>query len=59
MSVENGIADTIVPLFKLVNGNTEYVQYQDETKEHFVLNGNEIRECVRLTGAKLIVVDPW
>ena len=59
VSVENGIADTIVPLFNLVNGNKDFVQYQDETKEHFVLTGNEIRECVRVTGAKLIVVDPW
>lgn len=59
VSVENGIADTIVPLFNLLKGDKEYVQYQDETKEHFVLTGDEIRECVRITGAKLIVVDPW
>ena len=35
------------------------LKYQDETKEHFVLTGDEIRECARVTGAKLIVVDPW
>ena len=49
VSVENGIVDTIVPLFNLVGGNKEYVQYQDEMKEHFVLTGDEIRECVRTT----------
>ena len=59
VSIENGIADTIVPLFNRVGGNNEFVQYQDEMKEHFVLTGDEVRECVRISGAKLIVVDPW
>ena len=59
VSIENGIADTIVPLFNRVGGNNEFVQYQDEMKEHFLLTGDEIRECVRISGAKLIVVDPW
>ena len=59
VSIENGIDDTIVPLFDLLGGNRDYVQYQNESKEHFVLNGDEIRECVRVTGAKLIVVDSW
>ncbi len=59
VSVENGIADTILPLFNLLGGDKEYVQYQDEMQEHFILTGNEIRECVRVTGAKLIVIDPW
>ena len=59
VSIENGIADTIVPLFNRVGGNNEFVQYQDVMKEHFVLTGDEVRECVRISGAKLIVVDPW
>ena len=59
VSIENGIADTIVPLFNRVGGNNEFVQYQDEMKEHFVLTGDEVKECVRISGAKLIVVDPW
>ena len=59
VSIENGIADTIVPLFNRVGGNNEFVQYQDEMKEHFVLTGDEVRECVSISGAKLIVVDPW
>lgn len=59
VSIENGIDDTITPLFDLMGGNRDYVQYQDEREEHFVLNGDEIRECVKTTGAKLIVVDPW
>ena len=59
VSIENGIDDTIVSLFDLLGGNREFVQYQNENAEHFVLTGDEIRECVRVTGAKLIVVDPW
>ena len=59
VSIENGIDDTIVPLFDLLGGNRDFVQYQNENMEHFVLTGDEIRECVRVTGAKLIVVDPW
>lgn len=42
-----------------MGGNNEFVQYQDEMKEHFVLTGDEVKECVRISGAKLIVVDPW
>lgn len=34
VSVENGIADTIIPLFDLVNGNKEYVQYCKFVIEH-------------------------
>lgn len=59
VSVENGIDDTIAPVFDQFGGNRENVLYQDETQGHFVLNGNEIREVVRQTGAKVIVVDPW
>lgn len=59
VSIENGIDDTIVPLFDLLGGNREYVRYQREDKAHFVLNGDEIRECVKVSGARLIVVDPW
>lgn len=59
ISIENGIDDTIVPLFDLLGGNRNYVQYQDEKNGHFVLTGDEIRECVKVSGARLIVVDPW
>ncbi len=59
VSIENGIADTIVPLFNLLGGDKNFVQYQIESRDHFVLTGDEIRECVRQSGAKLIVVDPW
>lgn len=59
VSVENGIADTILPLFNLMGGDKDYVQYQNEMEEHFILTGDEIRECVRITGARLIVIDPW
>ena len=59
VSIENGIADTIVPHIDFLGGNREYVIYQDETRGHFVLTGDEIIECVERTGAKLIVIDPW
>ena len=59
VSVENGIDDTIAPVFDQFGGNRDYVQYQDESKGHFVLNGDEIREVVKQTGAQVIVIDPW
>ena len=59
VSIENGIDDTVTPFFDVFGGNRDYVEYQDEKQGHFSLNGDEIRECVRLTGAKVIVVDPW
>jgi hypothetical protein len=57
--VENGIDDTIAPVFDQFGGNRENVLYQDEAQGHFVLNGDEIRDVVRQTGAKVIVIDPW
>ena len=59
VSVENGIDDTIAPVFDQFGGNRENVLYQDESQGHFVLNGDEIREVVKQTGAKVIVIDPW
>lgn len=59
VSVENGIDDTIAPVFDQFGGNRENVLYQDEAQGHFVLNGDEIREVVKQTGAKVIVIDPW
>ena len=59
ISVENGIDDTIAPVFDQFGGNRDNVLYQDETQGHFILNGEEIREVVRQTGARVIVVDPW
>ena len=59
VSVEDYIEDMIVPMFILQGGDTAVAGYQNETEAHFVLTGNEIRDCVRLTGAKLIVIDPW
>ena len=59
VSVENGIDDTIAPVFDQFGGNRENVMYQDEAQGHFVLNGYEIREVVKQTGAQVIVIDPW
>ena len=46
-------------MFIKLGGNPAYVIYQNEADAHFVLNGDEIRDCVNQTGAKFIVVDPW
>ena len=59
ITTENGIEDTLVPMFDLFGGDREFLFYQDEDEAHFVLNGDEIREIVRQFDAKLIVVDPW
>ena len=54
VSRENGIDDTVAPFFDIFGGDRDYVEYQDEKKGHFILSGDEIRECVRVTGAQLI-----
>ena len=59
VTTENGIEDTLIPMFDLCGGNREHLYYQDEDEGHFVLNEDEIRAVVRQFGAKLIVIDPW
>lgn len=59
VSVENGIDDTIAPLFDHCGGDRDYVDWQDESKGHFILNAADMRECIEQSGAKLVVVDPW
>lgn len=59
VSAENGIDDTIAPLFDYCGGNREYVDWQDESVDHFCLNSKDMRECITQSGAKLVVVDPW
>lgn len=59
VTVENGIDDTIAPLFDLYKGNRNWVEFQNEEEGHFELTSADIEECVKMTGAELIVVDPW
>ena len=59
VTTENGIEDTLIPMFDLYGGTREYLYYQDENECHFVLNADEIRNVVEQFGARLIVVDPW
>ena len=59
VTTENGIEDTLIPMFDLYGGDREHLYYQDEDEGHFVLNEDEIRAVVRQFGAKLIVIDPW
>ena len=59
VTAENGIDDTIVPLFELYGGNKNNALFQDEQEGHFIRTGSEIEECVRTTGAKVIFIDPW
>ncbi|MBR6818031.1 MAG: AAA family ATPase [Acidaminococcaceae bacterium] len=58
-TVENDMSDTVAPQFDIFGGDRGNVFFQDETQGHFILNGAEIDECVRMTGARLIVIDPW
>lgn len=59
VTTENGIEDTLLPMFDLYGGKREKLYFQDEDEGHFVLNGDEIRAVVEQFGAKLIVIDPW
>lgn len=59
VSVENGMDDTIAPLFDQFNGDRSFVQFQDESQGHFTLCSAEIEACVEQTGAQLIIIDPW
>ncbi len=59
VSIENGIDDTIAPLFDMMLGNRKYIQFQDEKKGHFVLCGEDVRAVAEKTGSTVLVVDPW
>lgn len=59
VTVENGMDDTVAPLFDMYKGNREWVEFQNEEEGHFELTTADIEECVARTGAQLIVVDPW
>ena len=59
VTVENGMDDTIAPLFDKYKGNREMVEFQDEQAGHFELTSEDIETAVAQTGAQLIVVDPW
>ena len=59
ISIENGIDDTIAPLFDMMHGDRKYMQYQNEKKGHFILCGDDVREAYEKIGAKVLVVDPW
>ena len=56
---ENGIEDTVSPMLDVFDADRSFFMYQMEDQGHFILNKEDILECVRITGAKLIVVDPW
>lgn len=59
VTIENGMDDTIAPMFDLFGGDRSHVQFQDEEQGHFSLCGEEIETCAKMTGAKLIIIDPW
>ena len=59
VTIENGMDDTIAPMFDLFGGDRSYVQFQDEEQGHFSLCGEDIETCAKMTGAKLIIIDPW
>ena len=59
VSIENGIDDTIAPLFDIMHGDRRYMRFQNERKGHFILCGEDIRTVAELVEAKVIVIDPW
>lgn len=59
ISIENGIDDTIAPLFDKMHGDRKFMQYQNEKKGHFILCGDDVRGVAETVGAKVLVVDPW
>ena len=59
VSAENNMNDMVAPFFDLCGGDRHFVEYQDEKDGHFVLSGEEIRSCIEMTGARVIIVDPW
>jgi RecA-family ATPase len=59
ITTENGIEDTLIPMFDLYGGKREYLYFQDEDEGHFVLNEEDIRATIERFDAKLIVIDPW
>ena len=59
VSTENNMEDTVAPFFDQFGGNRDYVDYQNERASHFVLSVDDIRDCVALTKARVIIVDPW
>ena len=59
VTAENGIDDTIVPLFDMYGGNKDNAMFQDEQAGHFLLTRSDIEECVSMTDAKVIFIDPW
>ena len=59
VSAEDNMNDMVAPFFDLCGGDRHFVEYQDEKDGHFVLSGEEIRSCIEMTGARVIIVDPW
>ena len=59
ITTENGIEDTLIPMFDLYGGKREHLYFQDEDEGHFVLKEEDIRGIIERFDAKLIVIDPW
>ena len=59
ITTENGIEDTLIPMFDLYGGKREHLYFQDEDEGHFLLKEEDIRGIIERFDAKLIVIDPW
>ena len=57
-TAEDGLADTIKPRLEAVNADCSHILVIDESKEELSMNDERIEEAIKLTNAKLVILDP-
>lgn len=57
-TAEDGLADTIKPRLESVNAECSHILVIDESKEELSMNDERIEEAIKLTNAKLVILDP-
>lgn len=57
-TAEDGLADTIKPRLEASNADCSRVLVIDESKEEFSMTDERIEEAIKLTHAKLVILDP-
>lgn len=57
-TAEDGLADTIKPRLEAANADCSHILVIDESKEELSMNDERIVEAIKLTNAKLVILDP-
>ncbi len=57
-TAEDGLADTIKPRLEAANADCSHILVIDESKEELSMNDERIEEAIKLTNAKLVILDP-